>query len=240
MINCYTCRDLGEENGCSECGKKPIDETEIKEITPLDVSMKTLDNVWDLSKLKSLNPDKAQNERFLEYSKGLFKIFKYFRNGIRLPQSHIICSNPRLSKTILAKSCIQYSRQSGLKIPDIASYHTVRNELMTSKLDNILKEILFVKISVRYDKVELTNVVRDLLTTRGMMGLPTIILLDIPFNDAFMRVGRDILLRKDGYDCPFTYATLNEYFDDLVLVRGDFVGESTKDSIDIKSYEEVE
>ena len=184
---CYTCRGNGlEDRACPECGKHADDilAVKVKDINEIEVGKENMDKipdfyrgkVWSAKELKQSYREKDEELDFMQYIKILNRIHTSFSKGLVPDYSAIIISPKRMSKTILAYSCMQYAMVHGKTVAPLYDMLQVSQLIKTGDMKDILADVMFVVVQQGYTRTSAWQTILELLDIRSRANKATFIL----------------------------------------------------------------
>lgn len=192
-MKCHMCNDQGKEGGCPRCGMFPRQALALKTVS--SVQSTEIVPVTYQGKLWS-KPEGVTELSFQEFDNTLEKVHNFFLSG-RLPTfSMFIAAPAKYGKVAYGFSCMQTAAAQGYSVAPMMSTSEWRRLYKTSQVNPFFKmyekytwdtlirvEVVFITVDhgdERYDDIIL---LKDILDTRGRMGLPTFILSDFKLTE---------------------------------------------------------
>lgn len=232
---CYKCGDLGLPGGCPKCHKdsnkivvpKKKEEKFIRDITFKQVPSEYVGTVWNSSILLTNHPELDSNMNFKDYVNQLEKLHEKFKLGLLPKCSAYISAPSKMSKTILAFSCMQFALKNGFSVAplidtiELQRLITLCGENPKWKLYNyidydsyITSDVLFFSVTKTERHTQAYRLVLEVLSRRSRLGLPTFIISKFSLKE----------IARDCYDCkindivdeslqlnPFKYPSIIEW-----------------------------
>lgn len=195
---CYECGNKGKPGGCPRCGrdsdklvvpiaKKPK-EILIRDFQNLLIPDQYIGNVWSKQILLDNHPELADDRNFINFANRLEKLHNRYASGEVPMKSAYICAPSKMSKSILAYSCMQFARTAKITVAPILDTIDVKRLVMLSA-DNpkyklygidydkyIQSTVMFVSVTKTEKFAEALPIVRDLIVKRSRLGLPTLVI----------------------------------------------------------------
>lgn len=234
-ISCYNCGDEGKEGGCPVCGKdskkliveKKDKEKFIKKAQFSQIPDWYIGVNWDKQILLDNHPDLTKDLRFHEYANRLESMYNYFLKGMIPPSSAFISAPSKMSKTILAYSCMQLAMSNKLRVtPFIDTIELKR--LMTLGGDNpswklykyidyddfLMCPVCFVTVTKLDKHVEAYTVILELMARRSRLGLPTFVLSKFTLKEiskGCVDSNYNLFIDNSAREDSFKYPAIIEY-----------------------------
>lgn len=234
-VRCIECGGVGKINGCAKCGKdsKKLNIEESKKETFItkarysSVPDQYIGKVWSKMVLTDNNPKRSSDFTFVRFCDSLEKLHNKFMDGEFYNKSVFISAPSKMSKSILAYSCMQFALRSGLTVAPILDTLEVKRLLVSSSFndkfkinkfitydDYITRDIVFIMVTKTDYYTDAFTTILDLLSRRSRMGLPTFILSKFTMKDISQdSVDKEIKQLTEVFsgEDPLKYPVILEY-----------------------------
>lgn len=195
---CYICGGEGKPGGCKKCHvdseklvlptQKSKDDLIYKARYAL-VPDEYIGSVWNKQMLLDSHPENNNDLRFQKFCNALESLHNRFKEGLVPKSSAFISAPSKMSKTILAFSCMQFAIQHGMKVAPFIDTMDLKRLLTLSgdepgwklfgRIDYdryITAPVCFVTVTKLDKHEEAYTAVIELLARRSRLGYPTFIL----------------------------------------------------------------